>query len=370
MGSYATVVIRHDEDPQPAEEVLRFLEGHGLVQCVRFRSESNAGLLIGVDLKDRVFGEVPETEQHLLGLAKSFGLHVALILAVSSTDSFRYIHWLSDCVVRELGCGVDEQFQWTRVQGEPEEWEAEAFDAEEVIGTDGRKRTLGRAADGHIQSPRLGDDSTPVAMKYAECALRYQTGEASRSAGAPIACSTGSVSIRSAAKDRPGEVSDNGRAGRFPESADTRVWFTPDAVLIEWRCIVEKVGPPYEMRTLPLDVDDVTLGAEIADALANVRPRTWEEIDPLLSAFAMAYPDYDQFSGRYHSVGVVFRAQQAPDSIKLDGRAAKINKPNRILIPVGSSGAELGAAVRAMLTKLGPPREPQTNQATRMPESR
>lgn len=152
---------------------------------------------------------------------------------------------------------------------------------------------------------------------------------------------------------------------RFPESADTRVWFTPDAVLIARRCIVENVASSYEMRTLPSGVDDATLGAEIADALASVRPRTSEEMDSPLRAFATAYPDFDRFQDQFHSVGVVFRAQQAPDSIKLDGRAAGINKPNRILIPVGSSDAELGAAVRAILARLGPPPEPQPKKPTR-----
>ena len=182
MGSYSAVVIRHDEDPKPVEEALRALEGQGLVQRVPVRSQINSGLLIGVDLTDRVFNEVPETERYLLEIARSSGLHVVLILAVSSTDSFLYIHWLSGRILRELGCGVDEQFQWTRVEGEPEDWEAEAFEGEEVVGADGQKRTLGRAADGHIESPRPGDDSAPFAMRYAKCALRHQTDDAFRGA--------------------------------------------------------------------------------------------------------------------------------------------------------------------------------------------
>jgi hypothetical protein len=138
---------------------------------------------------------------------------------------------------------------------------------------------------------------------------------------------------------------------RFPESADTRVWFTPDALLVEERCDVEHVRPTCGVRVLSPDVDNASLGAEIVRSLTSIRERTWADMDEELRAFNKAYPELDQFSDRYHSVVVLFRAQQTPESIKLDGRAAQINKPNRILIPVGSSDAELGAAVRISMVK-------------------
>jgi hypothetical protein len=150
---------------------------------------------------------------------------------------------------------------------------------------------------------------------------------------------------------------------RFPESADTRIWFTPEALLLEQRYDIDNVRPTCSIRAVPADVDDATLGAEIARMLTSVQRRTWKEVDPELRELNKDYADYDKFSARYHSVGVSFRAQQTPDSIKLDGRAARINKPNRILIPVGSSDAELGAAVRSMVASLGPaPQAPKTRK--------
>jgi hypothetical protein len=176
MGSYSSVVIRHDRDPDRVQKALHLLETGGLVARIRDRTETASGLLISLDLNDRVFDDVDGLERTVSTVARSPGLQVALILAVSSTDSFLYIHWQSGRKVRELGLGVEEQFQWTRVEGEAEEWEAEAFDGEEVVGAGGERRKLGRAADGHIESPRIGDYSPPHAMEYADLrpALPYR----------------------------------------------------------------------------------------------------------------------------------------------------------------------------------------------------
>jgi hypothetical protein len=106
-------------------------------------------------------------------LARRFGLHLKLVLAVSTTDSFLYLHWYSGKIVRALGCGIEQDAMWTRASGQPEEWEAEAFEGEEVTSSHtGKTRQLGRTADGRIEGPRKGDLSLPAdAMKYAECAL-------------------------------------------------------------------------------------------------------------------------------------------------------------------------------------------------------
>jgi hypothetical protein len=154
--------------------VLAALAKLDLVARVAHESGIGASPYVHVELPDRVFDDVEQTEALLRPLTKRFGLHVVLVLAVSTTDSFLYIHWYSGKVVRALGCGIEEESLWTRVVGDAEEWEAEAFADEEVTSSrNNAVRVLGRAADGHIESPRRGDLSLPPdAMKYAECALR------------------------------------------------------------------------------------------------------------------------------------------------------------------------------------------------------
>jgi hypothetical protein len=58
---------------------------------------------------------------------------------------------------------------------------------------------------------------------------------------------------------------------RFPESADTRIWFTPEALLLEQRYDIDNVRPTCSIRAVPADVDDATLGAEIARMLTSVQ---------------------------------------------------------------------------------------------------
>ncbi len=141
---------------------------------------------------------------------------------------------------------------------------------------------------------------------------------------------------------------------KFPGHFETSVWLMPDGFLVERRCIVGRHWPTYEIRSLASTVDDSVLGAEVVDASRSRPPRTWEELDPALKRLQKDFPGNEKWADLHHSILVVFDPAESADSLKLDGRAAKINEPTLARIPADSSDAAVGAAIRKMFDKLGP----------------
>lgn len=170
MGHYCALVIRHDSDADSVSKTIRELTTLSLVQNVEPGSVGSRCVHVGLPVT--VLDDVVGTERRIQRVARKFGLRVALVLAVSASDSFLYVHWYSGQITRALGCSLEEQGMWSRVSGDPEEWEAEAFQGEEVSTADGHSRLLGRSDAGTIESPRRGEFSFPPhAMKYAELAI-------------------------------------------------------------------------------------------------------------------------------------------------------------------------------------------------------
>jgi hypothetical protein len=114
--------------------------------------------------------------------------------------------------------------------------------------------------------------------------------------------------------------------------------------------MVQGVAPTIDERVLPLDVDDAGLGVEIVNALLSFRRwATWEEAGPQPHVYAEAHPDVGRFDLCHH-VGV----EVSGDVIELNAKAAKIKRRIRTQIPSSSSNEQIGAAVRSLLTELGP----------------
>jgi hypothetical protein len=172
MGHYCALVVRHESDSKAVSDTLAELTKLQLVQNATDDEPAHDALRVQIELPESVYEDPGDTERRIQKVSKKFGLHVTLVLAVSASDSFLYVHWYAGRIVRALACGVEEDAMWTRVVGEPEDWEAEAFEGEEVTGKNGKPRVLGRDANGRFESPRRGDLSLPPdAMKYAELAL-------------------------------------------------------------------------------------------------------------------------------------------------------------------------------------------------------
>jgi hypothetical protein len=128
-----------------------------------------------LELKDTLLDDLATGEARLQSLSRAHRLDMVWIRAQSSVEAFAYSHWLSGRTVRSLACGDREDGVWSRAEGEPEQWESEAFEGEEVRRAGGAARPLGQLEeDGPIATPMPGDLSVAAdAMKYARCALSY-----------------------------------------------------------------------------------------------------------------------------------------------------------------------------------------------------
>jgi len=148
-------------------------------------------------------------------------------------------------------------------------------------------------------------------------------------------------------------------ATKLSEHFKTSVWLMPDRFLVSRFCVVDRVWPMCEIRALVAPTEDAQLGAAVVEALRNRQTGTWEELSPALRRLQDEYPEIDQWSKRYHAVHVVFNPAESADSIKLDGRAAKVNEPTIARIPSDSSDAAIGSAIRKLFDKLGPAPQPR-----------
>jgi hypothetical protein len=141
---------------------------------------------------------------------------------------------------------------------------------------------------------------------------------------------------------------------KFTDLAQTCVWLMKDQFRVEHGCRVktEDMLTAIDVHFLPLNAKDSELGADILHALQNVRVLTFEEIDAILEKRQEIVPrDYNKYWRRYHSVHLTFDPKEET-RIKIDGRAAVLNKPNRVHIPSNSRKADVGAVVRAMFSRL------------------
>lgn len=167
MGHYCTAIVGHDKDPKLVAEVVASLKKKGLT--ARAPAAPAKSLCVRVELSTSVLEDISALEKQMQSLAKHPGLSLALVVAVSASDAFFYVHWRSGRVVRALQCGDEEDTRWCRLDGKKEAWEPEALEDEEVFGEDGKSRTLGAA-----EVPHLGDVAiAPDVMKYAEYAVQF-----------------------------------------------------------------------------------------------------------------------------------------------------------------------------------------------------
>ncbi len=126
MGHACSLIVHHDRDADPVSEAVSELESIGLVQTAKAAIAGTRR--VEIELTDSVLDDVEDTERQIHRITRKFGLHVVLVLAVSASDAFLYLHWHNGRVVRSLGCSLEDEGMWSRVSGDPEGWEAEAFD--------------------------------------------------------------------------------------------------------------------------------------------------------------------------------------------------------------------------------------------------
>jgi len=175
LSHLSVLIVHHDRDAATVSEAVGEIESLGLMHTATPGVTNTP--CVEIELTDSVFDEIESTERRLQKVTRKFGLHVALVLAVSVSDAFLYIHWHNGRVVRALACSFEDDGVWSRVSGDPEEWEADAFDGEEVETPGSGARRLGRNAEGAIDAPQRGDISVPPdVMKYADLAREFHLG--------------------------------------------------------------------------------------------------------------------------------------------------------------------------------------------------
>lgn len=149
---------------------------------------------------------------------------------------------------------------------------------------------------------------------------------------------------------------------RFPGHGSTLVLATEDGYWIARKCLYERVGAIYDIRTVASSAPDADLGREVFQAIRDFAPCDPAKIGALLEQFARAYPDPEEWPERYDNVSVLYRPKLDAENLELHTRPAGIEKSEKSLLAASSGDAEIGAHIRSMLKKVRPQSRPTTQK--------